>query len=113
MKVLHLSGTVCTISVSCVEDNTPTMRDLNRYVTKKRYATEWKDIGIELGLTLDVLEIIRQDHHNESVACFQITLDKWLKKVPNATWRMLEVAITNVTRQGLDLDPVDDVFGKI
>ena len=94
------------------EDDTPSIRDLNRYVTKKRYATEWKDIGIELGLALDVLEIVKKDHHNESVACFQNTLDKWLKLVPGATWKALEVALTNVRRQGLGLDPVDDVYGE-
>ena len=88
------------------------MRDLNRYVTKRNYATDWKDIGIELGLDLDLLEIIEKDNHDKSVACFQKTLDKWLKLTPNATWKTLEVALTNVRRQQLCLDPVDDVHGK-
>ena len=73
------------------------MRDLNRYVTRK-YAIDWYDIGIELGLELDV-NIIEKDNPQQSVTCFQRTLDKWLKlSTDDATWRTLEVALTNVNR---------------
>ena len=85
------------------------MKDLNRYV--KKYAVDWKDIGIELGLELDVLDLVEKDHPHQSIACFQKTLDKWLKLAPNATWTTLEVALTNVRRQQLGLDPVD--YGEI
>ena len=44
------------------------------------------------------------------VTCFQITLDKWLKFNPRATWRILEVAITNVRRVCLGLEPVTDIY---
>ena len=88
------------------------MKDLNRYVTRK-YASDWFDIGIELGLDLGVLEIIENDHPQKSVNCFQKTLDKWSKlNTDNATWKALEVALTNVNRANLGLDPVDDVYGK-
>ena len=93
------------------EEATPTMKNLNRYVTKK-YAADWRDIGIELDLELHTLEIISKDNHHECVPCFQSTLDKWLKLTPDATWKMLEVAITNVMREKLCLDPVDDVYGE-
>ena len=87
------------------------MRDLNRYARK--YATDWYDIGIELGLELDVLNIIKKDNPQECVACFQNTLDKWLKlNTDDATWKTLEVALTNVNRANLGLDPVDDMYGK-
>ena len=89
------------------------MKDLNRYVTRK-YATNWHDIGIELGLELDVLDIIEKDHPLRGVTCFQQTLDKWLKlNTDDATWRILEVALTNVNRANLGLDPIDNVYGKI
>ena len=88
------------------------MRDLNRYVTKK-YATDWEDIGIELGLKLDVLKIIANDNPLKSVACLRNTLDKWLQlDTDNATWKTLEIAITNVNRSKLGLNPVNDVYGK-
>jgi len=85
------------------------MKELNRYV--KKYAVDWKDIGIELGLELDVLDLIEKDHPQQSTACLQKTLNKWLKLAPNATWTALEVALTNVRRQQLGLDPVDDMYG--
>ena len=84
------------------------MRDLNRYVAKK-YAVDWKDIGIELELEFDVLGIIEKDNPQQSVTCFQKTLDNWLKLTPNPTWKTLEVALTNVSRQQLSLDPVDNL----
>ena len=78
-----------------------------------KYATKWYDIGIELGLELDVLEIIKTDNPQQSVNCFQKTLDKWLKlNNDDATWKTLEVALTNVNRAKLGLDPVDDLYGK-
>ena len=68
------------------------MKDLNRYVTKK-YATNWYDIGIELDLELDVLDIIKEDNPQQSITCFQKTLNKWLRlNGDNATWKTLEVA---------------------
>ena len=88
------------------------MRDLNRYVTRK-YANDWEDVGIELGLDLDVLKIIARDNPLQTTACLRETLDKWLKlNTDDATWKTLEVALTNVNRAKLGLDPVDDVYGK-
>jgi len=84
------------------------MRDLNRYVTKK-FAADWKDIGLELGLQLDTLKIIKKNNPQQAEDCFEEVLDKWIKLNPNATWKTLEVALTNVRRQQLGLDPVDDL----
>ena len=86
------------------------MKNLNRYVTRK-YAPDWYDIGIELGLELDV-NIIEKDNPQKSVTCFQKTLDEWLKSTAdNGTWRRLEVALTNVNRAKLGLNPINDVYG--
>ena len=87
------------------------MRDLNRYVIKN-YAAEWEDIGLELGLQLNTLEIFSKNHLKECVPCFRSTLNEWLSLKPNATWRVLEVAITNVRRARNCLDPVTDVYGE-
>ena len=88
------------------------MRDLNRYVTKK-YAGIWYDVGIELRFEPDVLDIIDNDNPLQSVKCFRKTLDKWLKlNTDDATWKTLEVALTNVNRIDLGLDPVHDVYGE-
>ena len=87
------------------------MKDINRYVTRK-YAADWKEIGIELGLQLPTLKIIESDNPLKSEACFPVMIDKWIEKTAeNATWKALEVTLTNVNRQKLDLDPVDDIYG--
>ena len=96
-----------------VEDKVPTMRDINRYV-KRKHAADWKDIGIELGLSLSTLNIIERDHPLKSEDSFIAMIDKWTQLTgDDATWKALEVALTNVNRQKLDLDPVDDVYGKL
>jgi len=87
------------------------MKDLNRYVVQE-YAIEWEEIGLELELELCVLENIAKDNSQQNVACFQETLKKWLKSTPSATWKILEVSLTNVRRQTLQLDPVDDLYGE-
>ena len=88
------------------------MKDLNRYVIR-RYSIDWYDIGMELGLETDVLNIIENDNSQQCVICFRKTLDKWLKlNVTDATWKTLEVAITNVTRIKNGLNPIIDIYGK-
>ena len=87
------------------------MKDINRYVTRK-HAADWKGIGIELGLSLGTLNIIEKDHPLKSEECFIAMVDGWIQRTGiDATWKALEVALTNVNRQKLDLDPVDDVHG--
>ena len=88
------------------------MKYLYRYVTTK-YATDWYNIGLELEVDHCVLDSIKQDNHNQSEVCFQKILDKWLQSnTDDATWKTLEVALTNVNRVKLKLDPVDSVYGK-
>ena len=61
-------------------------------------------------MDLHVLKIIARDNPQQSVACLRETLNKW--NTDDATWRTLEVALTNANRAKLGLDPVDDVYGK-
>ena len=87
------------------------MKDLNRYVIRK-YAFYWFYVGIELGLDLQILDIIERNNRQQIIPCFQNTLEIWLKRSINATWKTLEVALTNVNRKNLGLDPLSDVYGK-
>ena len=87
------------------------MKDLNRFVTTI-YATDWYEIGIELKVDLHELNIIKQANPQQRVDCFQNTLGKWLQSTSNdVTWKTLEIALTNVNRANLELNPVD-VNGK-
>ena len=87
------------------------MKGLNRYVIRK-HASDWYDIGLELGVNPVILNTIDGDHTYRNEDCFRKSLDKWLSLKPDATWKILEVALTNVNRAKLGLDPVDDVYGK-
>ena len=87
------------------------MRDLNRYVTKK-HATMWRDVGLELKLERSVLKAIAKDNPQDTVNCFEEVLDKWLNLTPSATWKELEIVLTNANRMQLGLDPVDDIYGE-
>ena len=91
-----------------LEENTPEMKDLYRYVIKV-FAPEWRDIGLELNLKTTALDIIAKDNPLNCTACFERTLDMWLKSTPHATWKILEVAITNAKRAHLGLKPVTDL----
>ena len=87
------------------------MRDLNRYVVCK-YASQWDDIAIELGLG-EKITIIKRDNYNGGCEdCFKTALWKWLESTPHATWKMLEAAITNVEKAKLSLDPITDIYGE-
>lgn len=81
------------------------MKDLKRYVIS-RYASEWHDIGLELGIQDCILVTIEKDNPTSNAKCFEQTLRKWLQLSHCTTWKTLELAITNVRRYSLGLDPV-------
>ena len=87
----------------------PTPKELNRYVVHQ-YATRWNQIGIELGVQKENLAIIGCDHR-ECVVRFRETLSTWLQSNSHASWKMLEVAITNVIRAENGLQHIEDIYG--
>lgn len=87
------------------------MRDLNRYVVHK-YAAEWEDIAFELGLDEEHIKVIKKDCQ-DCADRLRKTLQKWVHSAtPPASWKTLEVAITNVKRIQMHLDPVTDIYGE-
>ena len=84
---------------------------MNRYIIRK-YADNWKDIGIELGLSFP--EINEVERHQRSwfgnKDSLREILNNWLKKTNDATWKAVEIALTNVNRLNLQLNPVDDLY---
>ena len=63
-----------------------------------------------MGLEEEIATI--EKDNRSSIDCLKKTLWKWLDSTPCATWKMLEVAITNVKRVQLSLDPITDVYGE-
>ena len=92
------------------------MRDINRYI-KGMHTYYWRDIGLELGISFDILCGINNcEYHSDVQWKFYVMISGWIEKkltLTNVTWRTLEVALTNVNRQNLGLDPVDDAYGMI
>jgi len=84
------------------------MKDLVNLVGK--YAVYWKEIGIELGIEFHLIHIIEADYPKQSFDCLLEILHQWLDITLNATWRSLEVALTNVSRRHLGLGPVDNLY---
>lgn len=87
-------------------DKKPTLKELQRNVIKT-YAIYWYHIGIEL----DVYDATIEKDYQECEIRLRKTLQTWLDSTPPATWKMLEVAITNVIRAEKHLKPVDDIYG--
>ena len=92
------------------EEERPSMKDLYGYVVYK-YASDWSDIAMELGLSEASIKNIEKDHQ-KCGDCLKETLRKWLDSTPCATWKTLEVAITNMKRTQMSLDPITDVYGE-
>ena len=94
-------------SFDSVGNERPDPKDLQRYVIN-RYAEHWYSIGVELGIKTAAIE---KDEH-ECKDRLRKILEMWLNSI-NASWKTLEVAITNVLRAQQCLDPVDDIYGIV
>lgn len=78
----------------------PDMRILNRFITNM--APEYYDIGLELGVEYEQLEIIRSDPNlcNPQDKCRKM-LDLWLKNDTSATWSKLCNALEELKQSQL------------
>ena len=73
----------------------PDVSELHKHIVPK-YATRWRDLGVQLKLPISHLDEIAEDNANRpscSRKCCKAMLQKWMKITPNATWDMLHSAI--------------------
>ena len=84
----------------------PSPKDLQRCVTPK-YATRWRELGIQLDLTDDALSIIKEDNSHDVTRRCNVMLSEWLKVDTEASWQKLFTAIDTCTRSGEDCDQGD------
>ena len=66
----------------------PLLKDLYHYITPQ-YATQWKVIGTQLGLSTAALDIIENDNMYKAVQCCNGMLKKWLEVDTTASWGKL------------------------
>ena len=69
--------------------------DLNRHFIR-RYAADWKEIGIQLSLTSDTLHSIGLDYRNQVIPSCRAMLQKWLQRDTTASWSKLFTAIESL-----------------
>ena len=63
-----------------------------------KFATKWSNIGLELDIDSEVLDIIDADYKNDVQKCCSIMLRKWLDSDPEASWGKLFDAVENAKR---------------
>ena len=68
------------------------MKDLCQHITPQ-YAPQWKVIGILLGLSTGLIDIIQCNNHYKADLCCNEMLKMWLEVDPAASWGKLFDAI--------------------
>ena len=79
-------------------NETPKESDLYKKIVKK-HAARWKDLGVELEISMYFLDTIAIDYCNHpsfSEQCCKTVLWKWLEITPEASWNKLQKAIDNL-----------------
>lgn len=65
----------------------------------------WEDIGIHLGLNMDLLDIIKKDNPNDSKSCFKEMIKLWWKQIdPPTSWAAIIEVIENLGHKRLAKD---------
>ena len=62
---------------------------------------KWFDLGIQLDMSTSQLEIIREDHRNQTNACKTAMLVMWQNQTPNASWSTVVEALQRIDMQTL------------
>ena len=73
------------------------MKDIDDYVIN-RYAPQWKQLGRQLNIDQNLINILQHDHGNDCVECCTRMLEAWLEQntYDDATWQILICAIDNL-----------------
>ena len=86
-----------------IDNQRPELKELNKFLVE--YGKHWRATGLNLGLKPAVLNQVEADEQHQNDR-FRVTLEKWLQLNVGVTWSNLELAITNVNRESLGLQPL-------
>ena len=81
-----VSNLYVTVYITVIK--VPLLKDLYQYITPQ-YATHWKVIGTQLGLSTAALDIIEVDNMHKAMQCCNSMLKKWLEVDTTASWGKL------------------------
>ena len=76
----------------------PQYPDLYKDVAPK-YAARWKDLGVELKIPMEVLDVIKLNnvnHLSHNQQCCKDMLRKWMQMTSKPTWNILQNAIDSL-----------------
>ena len=75
----------------------PTMRQLQEVMRIDiGIATRWRDLGLELVDSIQLLRVIEANHPSDVVSCCIAMFEKWLERTPDASWSQLVTALNNI-----------------
>ena len=71
----------------------PSMKEIENHVIQQTVegagvVIHWERLGLELGESQNILDVIKRDHHDVTSCCRKM-LSQWLNKSPVATWNDL------------------------
>ena len=62
--------------------------------------SKWYDVGLDLGIPVDELDQIQDEHHGKTMDCHRAMLKCWLKAGENTTWAaLIEVLRSDVVEE--------------
>ena len=79
----------------------PSLREIIDYNIRNEVAVQWYDLGVQLLLDTNVLNIIRQDHLANTEACCNELFNRWLQVDRTASWNKLIEALRNIGKNQL------------
>ena len=79
----------------------PSLREIIDYNIRNEVAVQWYDLGVQLLLDTNVLNIIRQDHSTNTETCCNEMFNRWLQADRTASWNKLIEALRNIENNQL------------
>lgn len=88
---------LCVLIGPCVlcagAEQRPSQRDLNHVGV----TAEWRQLGVELGVSVTTLDEVEYDHRHEGIREVRSKMfEAWLKDGPSLTWRTLIRAMEKI-----------------
>jgi len=83
-----------------VETDCPSLIHLHNHVVQS-VAPKWKDLGVQLSISPNVLDIINANCPNDVEKSCKLMLDKWLNTQKSASWNQLLKALCAIGKDHL------------
>ena len=93
INIIH----ILYLDISHIEDR-PTIQQLVDVmrIENIEITTKWYELGLKLVDSNEVLKVIEADNPRNTNTCCRVMFEKWLEKIPNASWSQLVTALDNI-----------------